>query len=204
MRARKQLNGCQHGPQGAASLIDLGLREVERILQLDVTGGDIVAAEHGYDPARVADNDGHFGFGGGLLRICADGNGLTGADAPGGCRLEEQLRALALVDAGIDALLPGALIVTRRGALVGDPRSPHLRRVNGHQQPRRVPGRRLRQVCERERVTYWHLGRNLAQPHAFLARPAHQRQSIGHTLGGDVMDSFTLHYAHSQAAVVSR
>src|SRR6185503_15754575 len=58
-----------HGPEREAAVVDLRLRQVERVLALDVPGGDVVGQGVAEDGAAAADHDRELGLGGGEGRI---------------------------------------------------------------------------------------------------------------------------------------
>ena len=112
-------------PAREAAVVDLRLRQVERVVALDVPRRHVVGQRVAEDGAAARHDDAHLGLGGG------EGGVLAAADRlarPGRARrggLEEQLGPRRLVDLVVDA---EAFLAEVGAAAVGDAGAPHLGR----------------------------------------------------------------------------
>ena len=71
------------GPECTAGVVDLGLRQIERVLALDVPGADIVADREADQLQRGAQDQSQLGLGHRPARVAADANRLARARRPG-------------------------------------------------------------------------------------------------------------------------
>jgi hypothetical protein len=126
---------ADHRAQRAAAQVDLGLRQVQRVLALDRARAHVVAHRIAADLARGVEDQGQLGLGHVDGRVGAHRDGLARAGHPPGGRLEEQLRPFGLVDQRVQP--PGALALLHAltlRQLVRHPGRPDLRpAVNGSQ-----------------------------------------------------------------------
>jgi hypothetical protein len=72
----QRIGGEDDGAEGAATVVDLGLRQVEGILALDVPGGNVVGERVARDASAAAQHHGQLRFGRGEARIGANADGL--------------------------------------------------------------------------------------------------------------------------------
>ena len=126
--------GCR--AEGAASVVDLGLGQVERVLALDVAGAHVVADGVADDDAAGIDDESEFGLGHGPFCVLADADLVAGADGAAGGGLEEELWALGGVDAVVKIATAGVfgfLHARAAAAVVGDAGGPDFLVVNGRE-----------------------------------------------------------------------
>ena len=134
------------GTDRARAVVDLRLRQVERVVALDVARRDVVADGVADDLAGAVDHQRQLRLGHvpGAVVAHADRHVVAG-DAPA-VRLEEQLGPLRLVDARVDVLDRRLLLARVAAAQVGHARGPHLLRRLDRRQERRAAARRQREV----------------------------------------------------------
>src|ERR1700678_4116532 len=75
--------------KSAAAVVDLGLRQVERVLTFDIARAHIVANVIAGDAAAWADHQSQFRLGYGPGGISPDPDLAAGADGAAGCGFEE-------------------------------------------------------------------------------------------------------------------
>ena len=133
-RGKQVAGDVQAGANGGAELKAFGLREVERILALNIAAGKIIADGITDNLATRVDDESQFRFRHHPLRITAQMHGLARISHALRCGFEKNLRTLC----GIDAIVKTAasaiftfLHPRCATAIVGDPSSPYLLRANG-------------------------------------------------------------------------
>src|SRR5438552_9945520 len=118
-------------PDRAASVVDLRLRQEERVLSLDAPRAHVVAARERDDLTVRVREDGELGLGYVPCRVLAHADlAAVRNDAPSR-RFEEELRPVALVDLLVDRLLGRLLNARLAASQVGDARGPDLLRLGG-------------------------------------------------------------------------
>ena len=130
-------DGLWRGDAGADSgtpVVDLGLREVERVLALDRPARHVVADGVAHDLAPE-DHDREFGFGDVPVRVASDPDGLARSHRSLGGRLEEDLRAFVLEGTLVHLATTALLLACVAADLVGHARGPDL---VGHRRDRDV------------------------------------------------------------------
>src|SRR5262249_6840474 len=140
--------------EGAAVVVDLRLRQVERVFALDVAGAHVVAdgVADDLEPRRQYQRD---------LRlrhrpaaVVTNPHALAGADYAIGGRLEEEFRPFRRVHQVVKLGGAGGLALARlAAALVGDAGGPHLLAVDRRQQ-RHVVQRQPAQVLVDQVVSH--------------------------------------------------
>ena len=120
-------HGPHHGAEGATPEIDLGLREVERVLALDRTGRHVVADRIAHDIAPSVYHQGYLGLGYVQSRVRPHCHRAAIAYHPPRRRLEEQLGPVGVVDELVRIRSPLALFDTGFPRyLVGNATGPYL------------------------------------------------------------------------------
>ena len=131
-----------HRTQRAAGVVDLGLRQVQRILALNVPGRNVVGEGESGDAAGAAQHHGQFRFGRRELRIDADPDALPGPHAHARRAFEKNFRAGSAIHVRVHSLARAMLGVAEGGAgFISAAAAPHLRRMDGQ---RRIEGFRLK------------------------------------------------------------
>ncbi len=126
--------------QRARAVVDLGLRQVERVLALDVARRDVVADAKADDLAVRVHDQRQLGLGHVPGAVGAHADRLLVADDAPADRLQEHLGALGFVDARVDVLDRRLGLARLAAAQVGHAAGPHfLRRLDRRQQ---LAGRR--------------------------------------------------------------
>src|SRR5437867_1476817 len=116
------------GADRAAAVVDLRLREEERIFALDASRAHVVPAREGDDLGVRVRQDGELGFGHVPRRVLAYADlGAVRNDAPPG-GLEEEFRPVALVNMLVDRLLTRLLDARFATPQIRDPGGPDLLR----------------------------------------------------------------------------
>src|SRR5690606_39099085 len=113
--------------------VDLGLRQVERVLTLDGTTAHVVARNIPEDLAVPVDDETDLGLGHVPPGIRADADRLAVSDDPLGGRLEEDLRAVGVVDELVHVRVLGLLRAPVPAAQVGDTGRPDLLAIDRSQ-----------------------------------------------------------------------
>ena len=127
-------------------VVDLGLRQVERVGALDRARREVVGRQVADDLATGVDDQRELGLGDVPGRVGADSQRRARCPHARGGRLEEQLGPLRLVDQLVDVAHRGLLDARRGRAPVGDAAGPHLLIVDGRQQ---LGGGRQRSALQR-------------------------------------------------------
>ena len=125
-------DGRDERPHAARAAINLRLRQIERVLSLDVASGHVVADGVADDGPGRRNDESQFGLGDRPLAVGADPNRLAGIDEPLGRGLQEELGPLGGVDLVVE--LGGAarfLLAGDLAPLVGDAGGPDLLPVDG-------------------------------------------------------------------------
>src|SRR6185312_5218145 len=119
--------GADRRAHRAPAQVDLGLRQVERVLALDRPGRHVVARGVARDLAEAVDHQGDLGFRHVEAGVGTHRDGLPVADDSPRCRLEEKLRPFGLIDLLVDVGRALALLDPRlAGRDVRDPGRPDL------------------------------------------------------------------------------
>ena len=99
-RVRQWARGHKNSrPQRAAAVVDLGLRQIQRILAFDIARAHIVANRVADDAPRRTDHQRQFRLRHGPVRIPANFNLAATAHRPACRRLEKKLRPLRRINA---------------------------------------------------------------------------------------------------------
>ena len=113
----------------AAPVVDLGLRQVERIFAFDVAGAHVVADRVAKDAPAAVDRQGQFRLRRVPGGVRADAHRAAGGGGGARAPLVEQLRPLGGVDAVVEAAAPRLLRFGHAcvaAAVVGDAGAPDL------------------------------------------------------------------------------
>ena len=128
------------GAKTARGSIDLGLGQIQGVGALDVTTADVVGHHQAHHFHGGIDHQSQLRFGHGPGGITSNTHLTQWANDPASAGLEEYLRALRRVDAGVDiTAIDGLLLPGLAAALVGHARRPHVLGINGRQ-PVRLAG----------------------------------------------------------------
>ena len=160
-------------------------------------------------PPPDPDDDRQLGLHDRQLRVAADPDRAVRADRARRRALVEELGPLGLVDVVIDALpamgLAGVVVgVVLAAAAIGDPRPPHLRRIERGEQARAAPPREAVQRGPGEAGA----ARGTAEPSRQALDPGGcpagheevQDRADPGPRGGDVDDRVTVEHAHAAPA----
>ena len=120
--------------QAQRVVVDLGLRQVERVGALDRARREVVGRQVADHLATGVDDQRQLGLGDVPGRVGADSQRRARCPHARGGRLEEELGPLRLVDQLVDVAHRGLLDACRGRAPVGDAAGPHLLIVDGRQQ----------------------------------------------------------------------
>ncbi len=127
----------QAGAEGAAAVVDLGLRKIEGIGALDVARAHVVADGVSDDLAAWIDDESEFGLGYGPGGVVADFDVAVGACDFVGYGFEEELGAFGGVDAVVEvsaACVLGFGDAGAAAAVVGDAGGPDLLIFDGSEE----------------------------------------------------------------------
>ena len=138
------------GTQGTRARVNLGLRQIERVLAFDVAAAHVVAGGYADDFEGGVDDQRQL-----RLRhipggVAANAHRRVRRDNPGTARFEEELGPRRRVDAGIDvAAVQRLFLACGAAAFVGDAGRPHVLVVHRRQQRQPIGRARAVEVCDR-------------------------------------------------------
>ena len=109
-RGRQRLRRDEHaGPERATAVVDLGLRQIERILSLDIARAHVVADGVADDLAAIVDEQRQLRLGHVPLGVAANAHVASRSGDAAGRGLEEKLRPLGGIDAIVEVAAAGRL-----------------------------------------------------------------------------------------------
>src|SRR5205823_2059749 len=133
------IDSDDHGPERAACRVHLRLRQIERVLTLDIPGGNIVSESEAENGSTGAEYQRKFRLRRGKFGIGAQPDGLAWTHTYAGRSFEENLRPAAAVDVRVHAFSRSMLRIAKAGAgYISASARPSFHGINGNPRRRRL------------------------------------------------------------------